>query len=163
MILDLGCGEKKVEGSIGVDNVALPGVDVVHDLSIFPYPFKDESADVIYLNNIIEHLPDTIKVMEEMYRILKPGGLLHIETVYWNHKDSISDPQHKSFFNETTWEFFTGKRKTYYTKAQFRMESFKYTYDYRTRKLCLGIKPLMNVLSFFLCNIRAGMIVELRK
>ena len=43
------------------------------------------------------------------------------------------------------------------------MESFKYTYDYRTRKLCLGIKPLMNVLSFFLCNIRAGMIVELRK
>ena len=32
MILDLGCGEAKVEGAIGVDNVVLPTVDVVHDL-----------------------------------------------------------------------------------------------------------------------------------
>ena len=35
-ILDLGCGEKKVNGAIGLDNLQLPGVDVVHELLNFP-------------------------------------------------------------------------------------------------------------------------------
>lgn len=45
MMVDLGCGNAKTVGAIGVDNVALPGVDVVHDLLDFPYPFDTGSAD----------------------------------------------------------------------------------------------------------------------
>lgn len=164
MILDVGCGDAKVKGAIGMDIARLPGVDVVHDLNKFPWPFKDGSFDKIYLNNLIEHLPDTIKVMEEVHRILKKGGILHIEVVYWNHRHSVSDPQHVKFFNEHSWEFFIGKRKTYYTKAQFsEMSMFKWQYDPRYKWVFLGIKPLLHVAGIFLCNIRAGMIVELKK
>ena len=49
-ILDLGCGDNKVEGAVGLDNIALPEVDIVHDLLSFPYPLKDEAFDIIYLN-----------------------------------------------------------------------------------------------------------------
>jgi hypothetical protein len=38
MKLDLGCGTKKREGFVGVDSMTLPGVDVVVDLRITPWP-----------------------------------------------------------------------------------------------------------------------------
>jgi len=161
-VLDVGCGDAKVKGAIGIDCVPLPGVDVVHDLTLFPWPFENESFDQIYMLNIIEHLPDTIKIMEEVHRLLKKGGTVHIEVVYWNHMHSISDPQHVRFFNEVTWEFFTGKRKGYYTKAQFEMAGFEYIYDGIAKRLFIS-EWLMNKLAYFLCNIKQGMKVTLRK
>ena len=162
-ILDVGCGDAKVKGSIGIDSIKLPGVDIVHDLNKYPWPFKKETFDEIYMLNVIEHLPDTIKVMEEVYRILKKGGKVHIVTVYWNHRHSVTDPQHVSFFNELTWDFFTGKRKDYYTKARFKMEKFKFTYDKAASIIFLNIKPLMRLMSYFLCNIIDGMHLTLVK
>jgi len=161
-ILDVGCGTAKVKGSIGIDKVDLPGVDVVHNLNEFPWPFKDENFDEIYMNDIIEHLDDTIKVMEECHRLLKLGGKLHIRVVYWNHRYSFSDPTHVKFFSEITWQFFTGERRSYYTKALFKMEKFEYIYDAKAKKLFRS-KKLMNFLSYFLCNIKDGMVVTLVK
>ena len=163
MKLDVGCGDAKVEGAIGLDCVGLPGVDVVHDLNQYPWPFENDSFDEIYLNEVIEHLPNTIKVMEEIYRICKPTGKVHIRVVYWNHMHSISDPQHVSFFNETTWEFFTGKRKKYYTKAAFKMERLEFTYDAFANRIFFRQKWLMRRLAYFLCNIIDGMRVTLVK
>ena len=161
-ILDVGCGDAKVQGAIGLDIVPLDGVDVVHDLNSYPWPFEDESFDEIYMLNIIEHLPNTIRVMEEIYRLLKKEGSVHIVTVYWNHRHSISDPQHCSFFNEVTWDFFTGKRKGYYTNAKFDLVSFKYTFDSKARKY-FKFEKIMEKLSYFLCNIIDGMHVTLKK
>ena len=69
LILDLGCGNKKREGTIGVDfNTRLDG-DVNHDLNQFPYPFESETVDKIYIDNCLEHLDEPLKVMEEIHRI----------------------------------------------------------------------------------------------
>lgn len=160
--LDVGCGRAKVKGAIGVDHVKLSGVDVVYDLNDFPWPFEDESFDEIYMNDVLEHLNDTIKVMEEVCRILKPGGKLHIRVVYWNHRYAFSDPTHVNFFSETTFDFFTGKRRSYYTKALFKLEKLEYIYDNKAKKLFRSRK-LMDFLSYFICNIRQGMRVTLVK
>jgi SAM-dependent methyltransferase len=37
-------------------------------------PFKDNEFDVILCNHVLEHIPDDTKAMQELYRILKPGG-----------------------------------------------------------------------------------------
>ena len=37
-------------------------------------PFKDNSYDVILCNHVLEHIPDDTKAMQELYRVLKPGG-----------------------------------------------------------------------------------------
>lgn len=37
-------------------------------------PFLDNSYDVILCNHVLEHIPDDTKAMEELFRILKPGG-----------------------------------------------------------------------------------------
>ena len=49
-----------------------PLADVKAD--ICDLPFKDNSFDVILCNHVLEHIPDDTKAMQEMYRILKPGG-----------------------------------------------------------------------------------------
>jgi ubiquinone/menaquinone biosynthesis C-methylase UbiE len=161
-ILDVGCGTDKIQGAIGLDRVKLEGVDVVHDLNNFPWPFEDESFDEIYMLDVIEHIDNTIKAMEEVHRLLKNGGKLFIRVIYWNHKYAFSDPTHVTFFSEITWEFFTGKRRSYYTKALFKMEKFEYTYDALAMKIFKS-KRLVHFLSNFLCNMIDGMRLTLVK
>lgn len=50
-----------------------PLADVKAD--ICNLPFEDNSYDVILCNHVLEHIPDDIKAMEELYRVLKPGGM----------------------------------------------------------------------------------------
>ncbi len=66
MKLNMGCGKDILRGYINVDLRPLPGIDVAHDLNRFPYPFKDNTFDEIYCNNILEHLDDIVRIMEEM-------------------------------------------------------------------------------------------------
>jgi len=49
-----------------------PLADVKAD--ICNLPFKDSEFDVILCNHVLEHIPDDTKAMQELHRILKPGG-----------------------------------------------------------------------------------------
>ena len=49
-----------------------PLADVKAD--ICNLPFSDNSFDVILCNHVLEHIPDDTKAMQELYRVLKPGG-----------------------------------------------------------------------------------------
>jgi predicted SAM-dependent methyltransferase len=62
-ILDLGCGNKKRPGAIGVDGNSRTVADVIHDLNAFPYPFPESNFDEIYLDNVLEHLDNVLGVM----------------------------------------------------------------------------------------------------
>jgi len=55
--LDLGCGENRQPGAIGVDFRKLKGVDIVQDLTIFPWrTIPSEVADVVYSSHLLEHI-----------------------------------------------------------------------------------------------------------
>ena len=49
-----------------------PIADVKAD--ICNLPFEDNSYDVILCNHVLEHIPDDTKAMQELYRVMKPGG-----------------------------------------------------------------------------------------
>ncbi len=49
-----------------------PLADVKAD--ICKLPFEDNSFDIIFCNHVLEHIPDDTKAMQELYRILRPGG-----------------------------------------------------------------------------------------
>ena len=53
MKINLGCGRNIMKGYVNVDKIKLRGVDVVHDLDKFPYPFKENSVDEIYARYIL--------------------------------------------------------------------------------------------------------------
>ena len=100
--LQLGCGNDPKPGWINHDLVQLEGVEIVHDLNNRPWPWADNSIDEIWAKDVLEHLPDTLATMEELYRITKPGASVYIAVPYWNSWEAITDPTHVRQFNEFT-------------------------------------------------------------
>ena len=79
--LNLGCSSDlfdTAEGWVNVDCRTLPGVDVVADLAAVPWPWADCSVDEVYASHVLEHLDDPLSAMQEIARILKPGGKVRI-------------------------------------------------------------------------------------
>ena len=80
-ILDVGCGRSKTAGAVGIDRRTQGNYptdqqrDINHDLGKFPWPIDDNAFDLVICQHVIEHLPDTIKTLEEFNRIVRPGGI----------------------------------------------------------------------------------------
>jgi SAM-dependent methyltransferase len=160
--LDLGCGKAKVKDAIGVDKFLLPGVDIVTKLDKYPYPFSDNTFDEIYLNDVIEHLPDTIQAMEEIYRISKPNAKVYIRTINWNSHYNAMDPTHIKTFNEHTFDFFgMYPGREYYSTARFDVLKVKLGYNAQARKLFKSEK-VMKFLSHYLNNVLEDLNFELK-
>jgi len=83
MKLNLGCGDKKLDGYVNVDVCGEP--DINFDLSQFPWPFDDNSADEISSSHFLEHVQDYEKTILEIHRILKPGGILHFKVPHFRN------------------------------------------------------------------------------
>jgi len=95
--LDIGCGERKQEGHVGIDIAACPGVDHVMDVRKYPWPIEDESVDSIYTSHFFEHLdgPERVAFMEECWRVLKVGSQMVVICPYWSSMRAVGDPFHK--------------------------------------------------------------------
>ncbi len=124
MWLDVGCGIDKIPGAIGVDKIALPNVDVVHDLDQVPWPFKDNTFDHIVCKHSLNHLSDLIKAMEEIHRIAKPNAIVEILAPHYSSDNFNTDPTHKFHMGIRTMNYFCEEFKFkyhYYSKARFKM------------------------------------------
>ncbi len=124
MNLQIGAGGKVIPGWKNLDLSPLPGIDVVHNLNSYPWPFADGEFEHILAIDVLEHLDDLVKAMEEIHRILKPNGTIEIRVPYWNSYSFNTDPTHKIRFTEDTLRFFvTGtpfcNDRFYYSKARF--------------------------------------------
>lgn len=122
-VLDLGCGQNKIPGSVGIDFIQLPSVDIVHDLNVFPYPIADSSFDKVFLRNIIEHVTGIMKTMEEVHRISKPDALVEILTPHYSSYTSWTDPTHLWHLGSQSFDYFCLEQNmNYYSQARFHIE-----------------------------------------
>jgi SAM-dependent methyltransferase len=108
MLLNLGCCDDIRKGFINVD-ICPPKpfeYDPWSETTIMqadlsqPWPWEDSTVDFILARDIIEHLPDKIFTMNEIWRVLKPGGKVYIEVPTTNGMGAFQDPTHVSFWNE---------------------------------------------------------------
>jgi len=122
--LDIGCGEHKFAADwVGMDAVALPGVDVVWNLLDIPYPFPDECVTAALCSHVLEHIPKVaviqdwkthklttinplLMVMNEIWRILKPDAAIAIAVPHGMSGGFMQDPTHSSQINEAMWFYF---------------------------------------------------------
>jgi len=49
------------------------------DIDTAPFPFPAEQFDAVVLSHVTEHLSHPMRVMDEVFRVLKPGGLIYLE------------------------------------------------------------------------------------
>jgi SAM-dependent methyltransferase len=97
VVVDVGCGRgdqvraaaKLGFRAIGLDREALEPTQEHHvcDVTTDRFPLADESADVVISKSVIEHIYyfDMPHYMNEMKRVLKPGGYIVISTPDWKY------------------------------------------------------------------------------
>lgn len=123
IILNLGCGKTRIPNTIGVDSAAIEGyVDVVHDLNVTPYPFSDGYADEIHFYDVLEHLEHPVRKLEELYRILKPNGIIFMRVPHFSSMGAFTDLTHVRPFGYTTFDCLDPNHyHHFYTSARFKI------------------------------------------
>jgi SAM-dependent methyltransferase len=94
------------------------GADVVHDLEDLPWPFDDNSFDEVHAYEVLEHLGSQgdykrfFAHFGEIYRVLKPNGLLAATCPSWRSVWAWGDPSHTRIISEASIVFLN--------RAQYR-------------------------------------------
>ncbi len=103
--LNLGCCDACIPGFVNVDVVSGPGVDHVADLRN-GWPWGENSVEHVRAWDIIEHLPDKIHTMNEIHRVLVPGGSAEIVVPTTDGPGAFQDPTHVSFWNRRSFLYY---------------------------------------------------------
>jgi SAM-dependent methyltransferase len=132
VILDLGCGERKRPGRVGIDRVDLPQVDIVADLEAGLPFLPDRCVDEIHCRSFLEHVESFEYLFAEMIRVLKDNGRACIFVPHFSNPYYYSDYTHKRFFGLYTFYYFVEPEKqlgrkvpTFYTDTRVEILSLK--------------------------------------
>ncbi len=127
-ILNLGAGNRIVEGAINHDLTAhRPEIAVVHDLNSVPWPWPDGAFKLIHASSVFEHLEiNLVQALDECWRILRPGGQLHLKVPHWQHDNAYADPTHRWRYSMRSLDVFDpdtklGKELGFYTERKWQI------------------------------------------
>ncbi len=110
LVVDIGAGGRsQVEEAVGIDVVALPGVDVVADLAT-GIPLADQSVDGVFAVHVLEHVPDMVQVLNEVHRVLQPDGVVHVVSPDWRTANAYADPTHVRYLDVQVFKWFCAPR-----------------------------------------------------
>jgi len=106
--LDIGCGLNKQRGFIGMDMIKHPCVDIIHDVQKFPWPIPSNSCFQVLMSHLWEHIEPKyrFRVMDEIWRIMRPDGQLLISAPYAGSWGEAAHPAHYGCPNNATFTFF---------------------------------------------------------
>lgn len=135
--LDLGCGKNKAPGFVGVDSRKFEGVDVVCNLAKGRWPWKDASVDEVNASHFVEHLSaeERIHFVNELWRVLKPGGKATVSVPHWCASRAYGDLTHQWPPVTEFWFFYLSKawRDVNAPHNDFYECDFQISYGYSMR------------------------------
>ena len=118
--LNLGSGKDYMPGWLNVDILDRAEPDLVLDLSkTLDLPLmttsrdgqhielQESSLDLVYANNVLEHVGDLPTLMTNALTLLKEGGVFLIEVPYERAQTAWQDPTHVRAMNENSWLYYT--------------------------------------------------------
>lgn len=110
--LDIACGQNKQEGFTGIDIAG--NCDIVHDLTVYPWPIKDNSVSEAFCSHYVEHIPHAVAghskdgwwlFFDELHRICKADATIKLVHPYAKSDRAFWDPTHTRYIHETTWYY----------------------------------------------------------
>jgi SAM-dependent methyltransferase len=131
--LDLG---GRFNAAAGYETVDRRDADVTCDLND-RWPFEDNSIGVIRAYDILEHLADKLHVIQEIYRVLAPGGWLFAQVPSTDGRGAFQDPTHVSYYNENSFLYYTDQNWAKYIDTPVRFQAVRlYTTPMDDRRVC---------------------------
>ena len=112
-MIDLGGAHGKPEGYTSLDH---HDADLCCDLRE-GIPYDDDSVGVVRAYDVLEHLPDAVAIMNEIYRVLVPGGWLLASIPSTDGRGAFQDPTHCSYWNENSLWYYTDPTKAAYVPS----------------------------------------------
>lgn len=117
--IDAGCGTNK-RCDIGLDIVRTEATDIICDLE--QIPLKDDCADYILAEHVIEHLNNPYNTIREFHRILKTGGKVHIGVPHAFTTGAYSI-DHKHYFTLRSLDYVINPHLVkHYSGIQFKLK-----------------------------------------
>jgi hypothetical protein len=154
VVIELGCGaHRRLQGSITIDALDHPCVDVVGDVFEVFRAFPDGSVAHCTSSHFVEHLPDLGTFLDELARITAPDATVEIIVPHFANPYFHSDPTHERTFGLYTMSYYAideilhRKVPNYGHTPHFKIEHVKMRFDspfgWRRRLL----KPLDRVIN----------------
>ena len=107
MKLNLGSFDHRLDGFKSVDIDAAANPDFIADLNN-TWPWPDNSIEEVYAIDVLEHLVNKRHTMNELWRILIPGGIARIVVPHATLGDGgHCDPTHVSYWTQSDFEYYT--------------------------------------------------------
>ena len=97
LLADLGCGDKHLSEAVQEEGWAYSGLDIdTLNFELDALPLEDNSVDFAVSLAVIEHLSNPTIFLNEINRVLKPGGLIYLSTPNFrlDFKNFYNDPTH---------------------------------------------------------------------
>lgn len=91
-----------------MDIVPLPGVDVVHDIRVLPWPFAEGTFSRVVAHQVLEHIPPpngdepdpVFAICNEVHRVLVAGGTFELDVPHCWSVGAYSNMLHRRAFHE---------------------------------------------------------------
>ncbi len=118
--INLGSGKDYKPGWLNLDILERAQPDLLLDLGrpvdwplhadtvqAGPLALQPDSVELVYANNVLEHVPDLPQLMTNVLALLKPGGRFVIEVPHERAPTAWQDPTHLRALNEQSWTYYT--------------------------------------------------------
>jgi len=127
--LNLGCGVKRREDAVNLDISREVGADVVHDLNVVPWPFPDGAFDNVYAFDVLEHVDDVVKTLEELHRVSRAAACVHITVPHFSSANAFTDVTHRHWFGWNSFAPFTTEHElNHYSGVRFRRRTTRISF-----------------------------------
>jgi SAM-dependent methyltransferase len=103
---DIAVYDGKGEAGLHTGDWSFAHIDIVSDILDIPEP--DASFDAVLCTEVLEHLPDPVRALDEMARLLRPGGTLIITAPFWS-LTHFAPYHYATGFNRYFYEFHLGR------------------------------------------------------
>lgn len=81
--------------------------DVVGRVEELSNLFEADTFDEVHVIHVWEHCEDLMKVMEEIWHVMKPGGKLVVVVPHWTSENAFADPTHRHVITPITFAFLS--------------------------------------------------------
>ena len=145
MKINIGAGYKRYPDFINLDSDNNCDPDIIIDLDnvCLRLPFDDNSVDKVIAHHILEHIGSGyFKLLQEIYRVCKPGALIDIKVPHPFHEVYLNDPTHKRPITVEGFRLFSKKANRHEIETggvsstlgimfdvDFEIVSFNYIHD----------------------------------